>query len=73
MNKKYRRKVKTESRNVLHSLICAVNYKLSKYINKQLNKIKCEHLRYSNIYCNDTGLFMYGECCNCGKKRWWRN
>ena len=58
---------------VLYTLLGAVNFKFRKYINKLSNRIKCEHLHYSDIYCKDTGLFMYGKCCNCGKKRWWSN
>jgi len=73
MNKEQKQQVSTEPSNVLYTLLGAVNFKLSKYINKLSNRIKCEHLHYTDSYCKDTGLFMYGKCCNCGKKRWWSN
>lgn len=73
MNKEQKQQVNTELTNVLYTLLGAVNFKFRKYINKLSNRIKCEHLQYNDVYCNDTGLFMYGKCCNCGKKRWWSN
>jgi hypothetical protein len=62
-----------QNSNVLYTLLCAVNFRFKKYINKLSNRIRCEHNKYQNLYCNDTGLFMYGKCINCGKKRYWRN
>jgi len=62
-----------QNNNVLYTLLCAVNFRFKKYINKLSNRIKCEHNQYQDIYCNGTGLFMYGRCINCGKKRYWSN
>jgi len=28
----------------------------------------CKHLYYRDVYCKHTGLFMYSECIECGKK-----
>lgn len=69
MNKEQKQQDITKQRNVLYTLLGAVNFKIGKYINKLSNRIRCEHLQYSDVYCKDTGLFMYGKCCNCGKKR----
>lgn len=58
-----------KSSNALYTLFNAINYKITKQINKLSNRIKCDHLHYNNVYCKDTGLFMYKECDNCSKKR----
>jgi len=71
MKKEQKQQISAESSNVLYTLLGAVNFKFRKYINKLSNRIKCEHNQYTDVYCNDTGLFMYGKCSNCGKKIWW--
>ena len=39
-----------------------------KILKKIKKRIKCKHKKRVDIYCNTTGLFMYKECTNCGKK-----
>lgn len=50
-------------------LLIAIKFRINKFINKLANRISCEHTHYYDVYCEDTGLFLYSKCSNCGKKK----
>lgn len=54
----------------MNNLLKAIKFKLSLILNKLTNRIRCEHLHYIDVNCYHTGLFMYQECTNCGKKKY---
>lgn len=70
MKNKTKEQIISKSINILCILLDALNVKFRRHINKLSNRIKCEHLQYYDVYCKDTGLFMYCKCCNCGKKKY---
>lgn len=62
---------KIKSNNEIYILLKSVNIKFKRWLNKLSNRLQCEHLLYKDIHCYHSGLFMYKECCNCGKKKYW--
>ncbi len=57
--------------NVFSTLFGAISTKFKRGIDKLSNRISCEHLIYTDVHCIHTGLFLYKQCNNCGKKKSW--
>lgn len=47
-----------------------IKLKFNNIVDNIVNRLTCIHYEYEDVYCVDTGLFMYKQCVSCGKKKY---